>query len=180
MIRSGVLIASAVVLTAGAACSDRPTRCVDATLTGSAQASLSMLATRIDFKPVLPCGYGSGFVVRSVVGDTLPGPLPLLRISFVVERDGERSYVFSQTRSPITSFQIPQSTHRLRLSTGAVVAEGFAGPSGSGEEMAYLRWRTGDVTYELDATLGRTLDEAEAKQLATALMQRTVQAASPP
>ena len=53
---------------------------------------------------------------------------------------------------------MPLGTIRLRLSArgpdGAeVVAEGFTGPSGSDAEIAYFRWRTGGVTYELDAVL---------------------------
>jgi hypothetical protein len=97
---------------------------------------------------------------------------PQRRISFIVERSGERAYVLSETRVLVASTQIPQSTHRLRVTAGEVIAEGFAGPSGSGGEMAYLRWRIDDVTYELDATLGRALDEADVRRIAIALMLR--------
>ena len=170
-IRSRTIIAVLIVV-AGMACSTGTATCVDATLTREAQAALDVVAAQIDFTPVLPCGYGPGFVVRAVIGDSLPGTPPQRRVSFIVERSGERLYVLSETRAPIGSSQIPQSTHRLRVSAATIVAEGFAGPSGSGGEMAYLRWRTEGVTYELDATLGRALDEAEVKRIASALMLR--------
>lgn len=141
-------------------------------LTLDARAALEVVAAQIDFTPVLPCGDGRGFVVTSVVGGTLPGTPPQRRVSFIAERSGERAYVLSETRAPVTFTQIPQSTHRLRVAAGEVVAEGFAGPSGSGGETAYLRWRIDGVTYELDATLGRALNEAEVQQIAIALMLR--------
>ena len=141
-------------------------------LTPDARAALEVVAAQIDFTPVLPCGDGRGFVVTSVIGGTLPGTPPQRRVSFIAERSGERAYVLSETRAPVTFTQIPQSTHRLRVAAGEVVAEGFAGPSGSGGETAYLRWRIDGVTYELDATLGRALKETDVRQIAMAFMLR--------
>ncbi len=164
-----VIAALAVV---GMACSSSTTICVDAALTHEAQAALEVESAQMDFTPVLPCGFGRGFVVISVAGDSLPGTPSQRRISFIVERHGERSYVLSETRAAITSSQVPQGTRRFNVLAGSVVAEGFAGASGSGGEMAYLRWRTDGVTYELDATLGRALDEADVRQITTALMLR--------
>lgn len=156
----------------GMACSGSTATCVDAALTLEARAALDIESGRIDFTPLLPCGVGRGFVVSSVVSDTLSGAPPQRRLSFIVERNGERSYVLSETRAAVTSSQIPQGTRHLSVSAGPVVADGFVGASGSGGEMAYLRWRTDGVTYELDATLGRALDEADVRQIAMALMLR--------
>lgn len=164
--------AIAALLVVGMACSGGRPACVDATVAREARVALEVEAGQIDFAPVLPCGPGRGFVVGSVVGDTLPGTPPARRISFIVERNGERSYVFSGTRAAIGSSQIPQGTRRFSVSAGPAVAEGFIGPAGGGGEMAYLRWRTDGVTYELDASLGRALDEADVRQIATALMLR--------
>lgn len=169
-----VLAALAAV---GMACSSRAATCVDATFTPEARAMLEVESRQVDFTPVLPCGTGRGFVVRSVASDALPGTPPGRRISFIVERNGERAYVLSETRVAVTSSQIPQGTRRLSVPAGSLVAEGFAGASGDGGEMAYLRWRTGGVTYELDATLGRALGEADVRQLAMALMLRASGAA---
>ena len=168
--RSSTVIAALAVV--AMACSSSAATCADAALTGEARATLEVESGQVDFAPVLPCGVGRGFVVRSVVGDALSGTPPGHRISFIVERNGERSYVLSETRAAVTSSQIPQGTRRISMPAGSVVAEGFAGPSGSGGEMVYLRWRTGGVTYELDATLGRALDEADVRQIAMALMLR--------
>ena len=156
----------------GMACSGSTAACVDVVLTPEARAALHVESGQIDFVPVLPCGTGRGFIVSVVVSDVLSGAPPLRRLSFVVERNGERSYILSETRAAVTSTQIPQGTRRLSVSVGAVSAEGFTGSSGSGGEMAYLRWRTDGVTYELDASLGRALDEADVRQIARALMLR--------
>lgn len=156
------------------ACSSGPAPCIDAAPTREARAALDSLAARIDFVPVLPCGFGEGLVVATVVIDALPGATPQLRVSFIVKHStGGRAYVFSQTRALITSSQIPQSTHRVRVSSGATTAEGFSGATGSGGESTYLRWRINEVTYELDATLGRLLTEAEVRDIAAALMARS-------
>jgi len=141
-------------------------------LTSEVRQVITVESGRLGFDPVLPCGIGRGFIVASVAIDDLPGDPSERRINFIVERNGERAYVLSETRVPIASTQIPQSTRRFKVLAGPVVAEGFVGASGSGGEMAYLRWRADGVTYELDATLGRAVDEADVRQIAGALMLR--------
>lgn len=162
----------AALTAVGMACSTGAKTCVDVILTPEVSQAVVAESGRLDFDPVLPCGAGRGFIVSSVAIDALPGAPSERRISFIVERNGERAYVLSETRVPIVSTQIPQGTRRLKVSAGPVVAEGFVGASGSGGEMAYLRWRTDGVTYELDATLGRAVDEADVREIATALMLR--------
>ena len=49
---------------------------------------------------------------------------------------------------------------------------GFAGPSGSGPDLAYLRWRLGGVTFELAATLSHWLTEPDVQAIAEALISR--------
>lgn len=168
--RSWCIVAALTAV--GTACSIGATTCVDAALTPDVRQAVAAESGRLGFHPVLPCGTGRGFIVSSVAIDALPGAPSERRISFIVERSGERAYVLSETRAAITSSQIPQGTRRLSVSAGPVVAEGFVGASGSGGEMAYLRWRTDGVTYELDATLGRALDEADVREIAGALMLR--------
>ena len=65
---------------------------------------------------------------------------------------------------------IPQGTHRLRAAGAGVTASGFAGPSGSGVDLAYLRWRTSGVTFELAATLHPWLTERDVRAIAEALI----------
>lgn len=164
--------ALAALAVAGIACSSAGSMCVEVPLTREARTTLAVESGRVDFVPLLPCGIGRGFAVTSVFVDALPGTPPGQRISFIVERNGEPSYVLSETQTAVTSTQIPQGTHRLSVSNGQVVADGFTGMSEGGGELAYLRWRTGGVTYELDATLGRALDEGEVRKIAAALMAR--------
>lgn len=156
----------------GMACAPRAAICTDVAWAPEARRTAETESGGLGFPPLFPCGTGRGFVVASVVVDALPGTPAQRRISFIVERNGERAYVLSETRTPIASTQIPQGTRRLKVSAGRVVAEGFVGASGSGGEMAYLRWRTDGVTYELDATLGRAVEEADVRQVAKALMLR--------
>ncbi len=166
--RSWCIVAALAAI--GTACSTGAMTCVDAVLTSEVRQAVAAESGSLGFDPVLPCGTGRGFIMSSVAIDALPGASSGRRISFIVERNGERAYVLSETRAAITSSQIPQGTRRLSVPAGPVVADGFVGASGSGGEMAYLRWRTGGVTYELDATLGRAVDEADVRQIAGALM----------
>ena len=50
---------------------------------------------------------------------------------------------------------------------------GFAGPAGTGDDIAYLRWRSDDVTYELHAALRPWLTEQDIVSLAVALIEST-------
>lgn len=166
----------AALALAGIACSSTSPTCAEIPLTSGARTTLAVESGRVDFVPMLPCGIGRGFSVASVFVDALPGTPPGHRISFMVERNGQPAYVLSETRTTVTSTQIPQSTHRFSVSAGPVVADGFTGVSEGGGEIAYLRWRTRGVTYELDATLGRALDGAQVRQIAGALMRRSAAA----
>ena len=102
----------------------------------------------------------------------LPGDRPEPRISFTVARGDEHAYTLSQTRAELPFRAIPQGTHHLEAHAGGQVATGFAGPGGSGVDLAYLRWRRLGVTYELAATLRPWLDEEDVQALAVALMER--------
>lgn len=80
--------------------------------------------------------------------------------------------MLSQTRALVPYTAIPRSTHRLQSSADGVTAAGFAGPSGSGTDIAYLRWRADGVTFELAATLGPWLTERDVVAIAEALIAR--------
>jgi hypothetical protein len=129
-------------------------------------------STRLDFSPQRPCAFDVALSVTSVFVDTLPGSPPQPRINFVVTRGGEAAFVLSETRALVPFSAIPQGSRRIRVAAGRGVADGFAGPSGSGTDIAYLRWRLDDVTYELDATLRSWLTEADVRALAAGLMER--------
>ena len=122
---------------------------------------------------MLPWACDSRLLVTAVFEDAIPEQGALLpRVNFVVGRSGERAFIFSQTRALLPFSQIPQSTHRLRASAAGVSADGFAGPAGTGEDIAYLRWRSGGVTFELSATLRPWLSESDVRTLAEGLMGR--------
>jgi len=167
-------VLTGVMALMGFACASAPATCSDVRLTPEAERGLEAAAAQVDFGPALPCAFGEGFMVTSVIVDRLPGVQPRARISFIVDfTAGGRAYVLSQTRVAVTSAQIAQSTHRVRVTSEAgVVAEGFSGPTGSGGDATYLRWRSDDITYELDATLGRRLTDADVQRIAAALMLR--------
>jgi len=129
-------------------------------------------SARLDFPPQRPCAFDVALSVSSVFVDMLPGSPPQPRINFVVTRDSEGAFVLSQTRAPALFSAIPQGSRRIRVNAGRGVADGFIGPSGSGVEIAYLRWRLDDVTYELDATLRSWLTEEDVRAIAAALMVR--------
>jgi hypothetical protein len=97
-------------------------------------------------------------------------------VSFVVTRDGDDVFILSETRAAQPFSAIPQGTHRLQAMALGVVATGFAGPSGSGTEIVYLRWRVEGVTFELAGTLSPWLRERDVQTIAEALI---AQAGSP-
>lgn len=109
----------------------------------------------------------------------LPGSEPQPRIGFIVSRSGERTFILSETRAELPFTAIPQSTHRLNTTVSGVTASGFAGAAGTGEDIAYLRWRVGGVTYELSATLRPWLSERDVQTLAGALIELHAAAATP-
>lgn len=126
------------------------------------------LEAQTDFTPQRPCAARAGYRVQRVALDQLPGGSP--RLHFSVEWRGDPAFLFSQTRALVPFSQIPQGTHRLRVTSGGITADGFAGPSGSGGDIAYLRWRAGEVTSELSATLHTWLTEGDIKELAAGLI----------
>jgi hypothetical protein len=107
-----------------------------------------------------------------VLIDTLPGSPPQQRLNFVVKHGGREAFVLSQTRAAIPFSAIPQGSRRIRVTAGRGVADGFAGPSGSGADILYLRWRLDGVTHELAATLASWLTESEVRAIAAALMEQ--------
>lgn len=148
-----------------------PAVCSPLRLTASAEAALADAAASLGVAPQRPCAFRDAFEVAAVVTDTLPGTPPSSRVTFIVTRREERAFTFSATRAVVLFSAIPQGTHRLRIAAGRTVAEGFAGPSGTGMDSAYLRWRTDDITYELAATLHSWLTEADVRAIATAMLQ---------
>ena len=155
-----------------AACGGGPATCSEVPLAASAESELAEAALTLDFEPRLPCAYRSGFSVRRVFTDVLPGDPPQPRLNFAIERGGDDAFILSETHALIPFSAIPQGAHRLRASGGSVTASGFAGPSGSGSDLAYLRWRSGGVTFELAATLNPWLTERGVQAIAEALIQQ--------
>ncbi len=142
-------------------------------LSPAAATSVAEIRGTAGFPLVAPWACDSRLLVTAVFQDAIPEEGALLpRVNFVVDRDGERGFILSQTRALLPFSQIPQSTHRLRASAGGVSADGFAGPAGTGEDIAYLRWRSGGVTFELSATLRPWLSESDVRTLAEGLMGR--------
>jgi len=99
-----------------------------------------------------------------------PATPPTQRISFVVEQRGERAFILSATTAQVPFTAIPQGTSRLRASGDGVVADGFFGPSGGGDEIAYLRWRVAGVTYELFAVLSASLTHRDVQAITIAMI----------
>ncbi len=128
----------------------------------------------MDFALQQPCGDHSRLIVASVHTDLVPGDPPQTRVTFVVMRGDDRAFMLSETRTLLAFTAIPQSTRRVAVDGDGVRAEGFAGPSGSGGEISYLRWRTREVTYELSATLEHWQTLADVESIALAMMERTV------
>jgi len=152
-------------------CSGGPARCSAIRFAEAADADLHESAATLDFEPLPPCAFRSGFEVVRVFVAMLPGSQSQPRISFIVSRNGERAFILSETRAEVPFTAIPQSTHRLTTSVSGVTASGFAGPAGTGEDIAYLRWRVGGVTYELSATLRPGFTEHDVQKLAGALIE---------
>ena len=167
-----LVVATLYVALLGAACAGELARCSDVPLAPSAERELAEAAATLDFEPRVPCTYRSGFSVRRVFADVLPGDPPQPRLNFSVERGRDRAFILSETRALLPFSAIPQGTHWLQASADGVTAAGFAGPSGSGEDLAYLRWRVDGVTFELAATLYPWLTEQDVQAIAEALMMR--------
>ena len=160
----------ALVALAGACTSEKT--CSEAPLSPEAAEALDAIQRGIDFALARPCAFESGLEVTGVSEDSLPGDgVRHPRVNFVVGRDGRHAFTLSQTRAVVSFRAIPTGSHWLRVSSGGVTAEGFAGPTGAGVDLAYLRWRKDGVTFELQATLGPRLTEDGVEEIAAALME---------
>jgi hypothetical protein len=159
----------AVVL---AACTSQSV-CSEVPLSAEAARALDDPDRRSEFPLTRPCAFGSRFEVTRVSEDVIPERgVRYPRVSFSVARAETHAFVLSQTEATLPFRAIPQGSHRLRASTEGVLAEGFAGPAGTGDDIAYLRWRRGGVTFELAATLRPWLTEGDVQRIAEALMRR--------
>lgn len=162
-----------LLIVATFACQSTPRACRDIELAPRAKEQLSQAEARVDFKTVRPCARAGVFTVSSVYVDVIPRDTHEPRVSFAVTSHGQEAFVWSETRDMVPFTAIPAGTHHLTLAVGDIVARGFAGPSGTGVDTAYIRWRSGGITYELAATLRPWLTEAEVRDLADGLMTRT-------
>ena len=171
--RPVLLIAATCALAALLAACTSERRCSEAPLSPRAAEALAAIEGGVDFALTRPCAFESGLEVTGVSEDSLPEEgVRHPRVSFVVGRDGRHAFTLSQTRAVVAFRAIPTGSHWLRVSAGGLSAEGFAGPTGAGVDLAYLRWRKDGVTFELQATLGARLTEQGVQDIAAALMER--------
>lgn len=169
--RASALVRFVIVVgTIAFACGRQPSTCEPLTFSPLATAQYAEIRTTLEFAPTLPCSFRSDIEVVRVFDSVVPSGSPQQRLSFVAERRGTRGFVLSATPAEVPFTAIPQGTHRLRTVRADVTAAGFAGPSGGGEEIAYLRWRIEGVTYELAATLQPWLTEDDVQAIAGALI----------
>ena len=166
-----VAFAACLAAAALAACASEAT-CSEVPLSPEAAEALDELEGRVDFALTRPCSFESGLEVTGVSQDVLPElGVRHPRINLTVQRAGSHAFTLSQTRALVSFRAIPLGSHWLRVSAGDVSAEGFAGPTGAGVDLAYLRWRRDGVTFELLATLHRRLTEQDIQDLAEVLMR---------
>ena len=169
VVAASLLVATAV---AAAACGPRGP-CADIELSPEAARSLAEIERSSAFPIMRACAYEPEFTVGRVSEDRLPEDgQHFPRVSFSVHRDGEHAFVLSQTEARVPFRAIPLGSHWLRVDADGLLAEGFAGPAGTGNDIAYLRWRRGGVTFELAATLHPWLTERDVQDLAAGLMER--------
>ena len=168
-----VSVALAACLAAAllAACASEAT-CSEVPLSPESANALDKLERQVDFALRRPCSFESGLEVTGVSADVIPDMgVRHSRINFTVQRAGSHAFTLSQTRALVSFRAIPLGSHWLRAQVGDLTAEGFAGPTGAGVELAYLRWRRDGVTFELLATLRLRLTEEDVQDLAEALMR---------
>ena len=166
------IVAACALVALLAACTSERT-CSEAPLSPRAAEALAAIEGGVDFALMRPCAFESGLEVTGVSEDSLPEDgVRHPRVSFVVGRDGRHAFTLSQTRAVVAFRAIPTGSHWLRVSAGGLSAEGFAGPTGAGVDLAYLRWRRDGVTFELQATLGPRLTEQGVQDIAAELMRR--------
>jgi hypothetical protein len=170
-------LVAALALVAGG-CAGAPARCRELPLAAAAVAQEQEASSRVDFALQRPCAHAPGLEVWSVVVDALPaaqaGGAPELRATYLVAGRGGGagggSLALSRTRAELPFRAIPQGSRHLRVAGLAASAEGFVGPSGSGGDYAYLRWRHAGLTSELSASLGGRVTLRELEQVAAALL----------
>ena len=169
VVAASLLVAAAA---ASAACGARGP-CAEIELSPEAARSLAEIERASAFPVERPCAYEPEFTVGRVSEDRLPEQgQHYPRVNFSVHREGEHAFVLSQTEARVPFRAIPLGSHWLRVGAGGQLAEGFAGPAGTGNDIAYLRWRRGGVTFELAATLRPWLTERDVQDLAAGLMLR--------
>lgn len=163
----------AVVLFAvmASSCESSPRVCTETPMAPAAEEDLATAVARLSFEPVRPCARSGGFTVSSVHVDVLPRGRGEPRISFIAAARGREAFVWSQTRDQVPFSAIPAGTHVVTVAVGETVARGFAGPSGTGADTAYVRWRDAEITYELSATLRPWFTERAFLDLAHGLMR---------
>jgi hypothetical protein len=184
MIRKLRLVGLLLIAALSLACNTQPATCDELPLTSDTTEQLAAASTAVGFAPQLPCVYRNDLEVARIFDDSV-GSAP--RINFLVLRrgerrdlrDGERIFIFSQTRGEVPFHAIPRSTHNIAITAttvagDSVTASGFAGPTaaeaGRGDTIAYLRWRTDGITHELAAILTHWFDELTALHTAAALI----------
>ena len=158
------------------ACGEAGPRCAPLPLTAEAAGQLDEARATVGFEVVRPCSTVPGLRGERAWVDRLPGQPPQPRVHLLVERRGEHVFTLSQTRAEVPFSAIPQGTHPVRVvverpGAEALRAAGFAGPSGSGPQIAYFRWRRDGVTFEVAATLRPWLTEADLLRLVEAWLQ---------
>ena len=169
---SSVAATSLALAILASSCAGSPT-CSAVPVTRAAQGQLAAAREQIDFAIVEPCAFGARLRVERVLVDTLPGQPVQPRVTFIVESNGERAFIFSETRAMLPFSAIPQGTQRLTVQRAGVSARGFAGPSGDGGDISYLRWRIGGVTFELFAALESWQTLRDIELLAGAFIERS-------
>ena len=166
------VLAACVLVAAALGCGARGP-CEDIPLSPEATRALAELEGAPSFPIARPCVYEAEFEVGRVFADALPeAGRQHSRINFSVHRQGEHAFVLSQTEATVPFLAIPLGSHRLQVEADGRHAEGFAGPSGAGVDIAYLRWRRDGVTFELAATLHPWLTERDVQDIAAGMMER--------
>jgi len=165
MIRKLRLVGLLLIAALSLACNTQPATCDELPLTSDTTEQLAAASTAVGFAPQLPCVYRNDLEVARIFDDSV-GSAP--RINFLVLRrgerrdlrDGERIFIFSQTRGEVPFHAIPRSTHNIAITATTV----------AGDTIAYLRWRTDGITHELAAILTHWFDELTALHTAAALI----------
>lgn len=149
----------------------QPGECRVLPLSAEQEQEWQRLSATLDFVPRRACGRDGMRVARLFV-DTVPGGEGFKpRFNQVVEYRGSRAFVFGQSHAMLAFAAIPEGTRWIRPDELGAEADirGFVGPSGSGGDIAYLRWRREGVSSELSASLGPSFTYADLLRLARAM-----------